>query len=162
MLSINTDINSIKIRNYLSNVTDRLNSCTKKLSTGQKLNEAKDDAAGLYLSEGIKTRINSFNIGIDAVNTALSILNIAEGSLQSIKNDVLRLRDLAVEGSNNYYTPDARQAMQDEANQRVAQMQMEKDSCNYNGKKLLATSSTPPNAETPVGGGYFSLYPINN
>ena len=158
MLSINTDINSIRIRNYMSSVTDRLNSCTKTLSTGKKINSASDDAAGLYLSEGIKTRINSFNIGIDAINTGLSILGIAEGTLQNIQNKLLRMRDLAVEGANGTYTADARAAMQNEADQLKAQMTMEKDSCNFNGKQLLAAQSTPSalSAENPAGGGRAS------
>ena len=142
MLSINTDINSIKIQNQLSKVTERLNSCTKRLSTGQKLNDAKDNAAGLFISSGLSTRINSFNIGISASQTGASIINIAEGTLSSIENSLLRLRDLSIQAASDYYTSDERNAMQSEANEIISQITQEKAACNFNGVDLLSATSS--------------------
>ena len=89
MLSINTDINSIKIRNYLSDVTDRLNNSAKRLSTGQKLNSAKDDAAGLYISSGLTPRISALTIGINAAQTGKNISDIAQGAITNMQRTTL-------------------------------------------------------------------------
>ena len=143
----------------MSGVTNNLNSCTKKLSTGKKLNTASDDAAGLYLSEGINARIRSYNIGIQAAQTGVAILNIAESAINQITQNVLRARDISVQASSDYYTQDARNAMQGEVDELLEQIQMEKDGCNFNGKQLLAAGTPNQIAENPAGGGF---QPSNN
>lgn len=107
MISIKTDVNALKIQRNLSNVTDALVNATKRLTTGEKITSSKDDAAGLFISSGLSTRIRALNVGVNASQTGTSILNIAEGSISNMKNALLRIRDLAVQAASDYYPSDA-------------------------------------------------------
>lgn len=143
MISIKTDLNSLNIQRNLYSITNRVYDATKHLTTGYKITQAADDAAGIFVATGLNVRVRAMEIGVAAVQTGISIINIAEGSINNMKNALWRIRDLAVQGANTFYDEKCRQAMQQEADLLIDEIYREKEGCQFNGKKLLDTGPPP-------------------
>lgn len=99
-LFVNTNVASLTGQKHLSNVVSRINSSYEKLSSGSRVNSAKDDAAGLQISNRLETQITGLNQATRNANDAISIAQIAEGAMGEITNNFQRIRQLAVQGGN--------------------------------------------------------------
>lgn len=99
-LFVNTNIAALNGQKHLSNVVSRINSSYEKLSSGSRINSAKDDAAGLQISNRLETQITGLNQATRNANDAISIAQIAEGAMGEITNNFQRIRQLAVQGGN--------------------------------------------------------------
>ena len=134
---VNTNLPSMMVQRNLNTATDNLNKSIERMTTGLKINRAADDAAGLYVANGLEKQVRGSEICESNIQTGINILQIAEGDLSLIQEHVLRIRDLAVQAASDYYTTDARNAMADEAKARYAEIDRLAAASNFNGLNLL-------------------------
>ena len=113
----------------------------EKLSTGKRINSAKDDAAGLALSERMTTQIRGFDQAIRNTNDGVSFLQTADSALSNINDSLQRMRELAVQGSSNLSSAD-RKALESEMTQLTEEINRIAGSTQFNGKNLLDGSSS--------------------
>ena len=144
MLSINYNSSVLTAKNNLTRANSSLSVALERMSTGFKINTAKDDAAGLFVATGINSQIRGLNQARSNAENGLAVLSIAENSLGGMKDIVNRIRDLSVQGANGVYDYTARKAMQDEADLLVAELGRLRESTLFNGRKLFADGSAPP------------------
>ncbi|MGE0330438.1 MAG: flagellin [Ramlibacter sp.] len=139
---INTNIASLNTQRNLSASQMSLNTSIQRLSTGLRVNSARDDAAGLAIAERMSAQVRGLNVAARNANDGVSLAQTAEGSLGKIGDMVQRMRELAVQSSNATNSTTDRNALQAE----VAQLKQEIDrvamSSNFNGTKLLDGSFT--------------------
>jgi flagellin len=110
-LFVNTNVSALNGQKNLMNVTNRMNSSFEKLSSGSRINSAKDDAAGLQISDRLTTQIIGLKQGTRNANDGISIAQIAEGALAEVTNNVQRMRQLAVQGGNRTLSVEDRDAL---------------------------------------------------
>ena len=134
---VNTNVPSMMVQRNLNTATDNLNKSIERMTTGLKINRAADDAAGLYVANGLEKQIRGSEICESNIQTGINILQIAEGDLSLIQEHVLRIRDLAVQAASDYYTANARKAMADEAAARASEIDRLAGASNFNGLTLL-------------------------
>jgi len=103
-LSVNSNIASLNSQRQLSRATNELNTSYERLSSGKRINSAKDDAAGLQISSRLTSQVNGLNQGSRNANDAISLAQTAEGALDEYTNTVQRMRTLAVQASNGSNT----------------------------------------------------------
>ncbi|WP_086480836.1 flagellin [Oceanospirillum sanctuarii] len=113
-LFVNTNVASLSGQKNLMDVTARMNSSFEKLSSGSRINSARDDAAGLQISDRLTTQITGLNQASRNANDGISIAQIAEGALGEITNNIQRMRQLAVQGGNRTLSSDDRSALAEE------------------------------------------------
>jgi len=111
---VNTNVSSLNGQRNLQNVTDRMNSSFEKLSSGSRINSARDDAAGLQIADRLTTQLTGLNQGNRNANDGISIAQIAEGALGEVTNNVQRMRQLVVQGGNRTLSSDDRDALGEE------------------------------------------------
>ncbi|WP_051227867.1 hypothetical protein, partial [Oceanospirillum beijerinckii] len=134
---VNTNVSSLSGQRNLQNVTDRMNSSFEKLSSGSRINSAKDDAAGLQISDRLSTQITGLNQANRNASDALSIAQIAEGALSEITNNVQRMRQLVVQGGNRTLSSDDRAALGDEFKKLLSTNDSISERTSYGTIKLL-------------------------
>lgn len=118
---INTNIPSLNITRMLSSSTSKLSSSIARLSSGLRINSAKDDAAGLQISNRLTSQVRGLNVAVRNANDGISMAQVAEGALQESTNILNRIRDLAIQSANGTNSTTDRQAIQ----QEVKQLQQE-------------------------------------
>lgn len=149
-LVINTNVSSLNAQRSLSNNTNMLQKTMEKLSSGYRINRAGDDAAGLQLSEKLRAQIRGSQKAIDNTQDGINVLNIADGSLQTITDSLQRVRELMVQAGNDTYNTSQRSAMQVEMTQLLTDIDRISSASQFNGVPLLSTS-TPATFTLQVG-----------
>ena len=134
---VNTNMSALKTRSNLNNATSGLNQALQRMSTGFKINSAKDDAAGLYVATGLNTQLRGSKVAQSNVTTGSNVLSTVEGDLDTMLDHLNRIRDLATQASNSVYDANAQKAMEDEVNARLAEIDRISAASNFNGLKLL-------------------------
>ena len=119
---INTNLDSIRIRTDLANATSKMSQSMQRLSTGLKINSAKDDAAGAVISARMKVQLNGNKISQNNVQNGNAMLSTAEGNIDVVLDNVSRIRDLTLQAKNGTYSYDEIVAMQDEVAERIAEI----------------------------------------
>ena len=135
---VNTNISSLVSQRNLTNATNSLNTALQRMSTGYKINSAKDDAAGLYIATNLDTQIRGSKVAQTNVETGNNLLTVAEGDLDVIKTNLQRIRDLAVQASNGVYSAESMKAMEDEVTARAAEITRVATASKFNGLELLS------------------------
>ena len=135
---VNTNISALKTRTNLNNATNSLNQALERMSTGYKINSAKDDAAGLYVATGLETQIRGSKVALNNISTGNNVLQTVEGDLDAILDNLNRIRDLATQAANSVYDTDAMNAMKQETDARIAEIERISLASNFNGLQLLA------------------------
>ena len=134
---INTNVASLNSQRSLNMSQTSLASSLQRLSSGLRINSAKDDAAGLAISARMSSQINGLNQASRNANDGISLAQTAEGGLQSITDSLQRMRELAVQASNATNTSTDRAALQQEVDQLVQQINTVASQTTFNGVKLL-------------------------
>ena len=116
-LYVNTNTSSINAQRNLSKSTNALNSSYTKLASGNRINSAKDDAAGLQIADRMTSQINGLTQGNRNANDGISLCQTTEGALDEVTNMLQRMRTLAVQSANGTNSADERTAINDEAKQ---------------------------------------------
>lgn len=134
---INTNIASLNAQRNLNGSQSALNTALERLSTGLRINSAKDDAAGLSISERMTTQIRGLNQAARNANDGISLAQTAEGALNEINNNLQRIRELAVQSANATNNSADRAALDQEVQQRIAEIDRISSQTAFNGKNLL-------------------------
>ncbi|WP_313244157.1 flagellin [Stenotrophomonas rhizophila] len=134
---INTNTMSLNAQRNLSTSGSSLATTIQRLSSGSRINSAKDDAAGLAISERFGTQIRGTDVAIRNANDGISLAQVAEGSLTEIGNNLQRVRELAVQSSNATNSASDRKALQAEVTQLVSEIDRVAKQSDFNGTKLL-------------------------
>jgi len=134
---INTNTMSLNAQRNLSTSGSSLATTIQRLSSGSRINSAKDDAAGLAISERFGTQIRGTDVAIRNANDGISLAQVAEGSLSEIGNNLQRVRELSVQASNATNSASDRKALQAEVTQLVSEIDRVAKQSDFNGTKLL-------------------------
>ena len=140
-LRINTNVQSIAAQRNLSQTKTRLNSNLRKLSSGERITRAADDAAGLAISENLKSQIRSIRQAKRNADDGISLIQTAEGGLSEVSNIVIRLRELAVQAASDTVGDTERSFSDIEFQQLKDEIQRISMSSEFNGRKLLDGTS---------------------
>jgi len=141
-LRVNTNIASINAQRNLAQVSGRLNSSYRKLSTGLRITTAADDAAGLAISERLRARVRSLDQAKRNGNDGISLVQTAEGSLNEVSNLLVRMRELAVQANNATVSDSDRKTLNEEFGNLVSEVNRIARSTEFNGINLLDGSSS--------------------
>ena len=136
-LVVNTNVPALNAQRNLFHSTLRLDKSFQRLSSGLRINNAGDDAAGLAISERFTTQIRGLSQAIRNANDAISLAQVAEGALQESTDVVQRMRELAVQAANDTNTDADRRAIQDEIDQLVTELDRIGSTTRFNSKVLL-------------------------
>ena len=139
---INTNVMSLNAQRNLNASGSGLATSIQRLSSGLRINSAKDDAAGLAISERFTTQIRGLDVAIRNANDGISLAQTAEGAMVEIGNNLQRIRELAVQSANATNSKTDREALQAEVNQLIAEIDRVAKQTNFNGTKLLDGSFT--------------------
>jgi len=134
---INTNVASLNAQRNLNASQSSLATSLERLSSGLRINSAKDDAAGLAISERFTTQIRGLNQAIRNANDGISLSQTAEGSLGEISNNLQRIRELAVQSANATNSDSDRAALDQEVQQRLAEIDRIASQTSFNGRKIL-------------------------
>ena len=137
MSIINTNVMSLNSQRNLAASNASLGTTIQRLSSGLRINSAKDDAAGLAISERFTTQIRGLNQAARNANDGISLAQTAEGALAEIGNNLQRIRELAVQSSNATNSSTDRAALQAEVKQLQSEIQRVATQTEFNGTKLL-------------------------
>ena len=136
-LTINTNMASIQAQHALSSSTKSLNSSIERMTTGYKINSAKDDAAGLAVANKMKVKLSSVSVAESNVQLGSSMLDTIEGNYEVIQDHLQRIRDLTEQSANGTYSSDSLTAISSEISQRLDEITRVANSTEYNGLYLL-------------------------
>ena len=142
---VNTNVSSLTGRNSLTNVQNQLTTTYQRLSTGMRINSAKDDAAGLQIADRLTTQINGLNQGNRNASDGIALAQTAEGALDEISSMLQKIRTLAVQASTGTLTSDDRNSIKKESDSLVAEITRIATQTTYGGKTILEGGETTPN-----------------
>ncbi|GGE57993.1 flagellin [Streptosporangium jomthongense] len=134
---INTNIASLNAQRNLNSSQSQANTALERLSSGLRINSAKDDAAGLAISTRFSAQITGLNMAQRNANDGISLAQTAEGALNEVTNNLQRIRELAVQSANATNSTSDRQALNQEVQQRIAEINRIASQTNFNGLKVL-------------------------
>jgi flagellin len=141
-LIINTNTASLNSQRHLGNNTAALQKSMERLSSGFRINRAGDDAAGLQLSENLRTQIRGSKKAYDNIQDGMNVLNITDGVFQQVTENLQRMRELAVQAANDTYDAAQRTAIKSEIDQLIAEINRISAATEFNGVKLLNGTMT--------------------
>lgn len=136
-LTVNTNIASLNTQRNLSNSSNALSTSMQRLSTGSRINSAKDDAAGLQISNRLTSQINGLNVAVRNANDGISLAQTAEGALQQSTNILQRMRDLSLQAANGSNNLDDRKSIQKEMTALTSELDRISETTTFGGRKLL-------------------------
>lgn len=140
-MQINTNLAANNTYRTLNNTQNDLSKSLEKLSSGMRINRAGDDAAGLAISEGLKSQANGMGVAARNAQDGISVIQTAEGSLSEVQTILQRVRDLAVQAGNDSNNADSRTAIQTEVTALGDELTRISTSAEFNGTKLLNTAA---------------------
>jgi len=141
-INVNTNVQSLNAQRLLSKNTMGLNKSLEALASGYRINKSSDDAAGLQISEVLRSQIRGSEKANDNVQDGINVLNTADGSLSTITDNLQRMRELAVQGANDTLNTDQRSAINKELLQLTNDIDRIAKSTEFNGKKLFSSVAT--------------------
>ncbi len=136
-LTVNTNIASLNTQRNLNNSSNALTTSMQRLSTGSRINSAKDDAAGLQISNRMTNQINGLNVAVRNANDGISMAQTAEGALQQSTNIMQRMRDLALQSANGSNSSEDRGSLQEEFNTLSGELTRIAKTTTFGGRNLL-------------------------
>jgi flagellin len=163
-MQINTNTMANNAYRNLNGMQDTLSKSMEKLSSGLRINRAADDAAGLAISEGLKSQVSGSAVAARNAQDGISVIQATEGALTEVHSILQRMRDLAVQGSNDTNNAASRTAIKKEGDSLGQELDRLTKSTNFNGIDLLkgaagtgvSTTATPGSLEIQVGTGGVS------
>jgi flagellin len=141
-MSINTNLSALNTYQNLNKTQNDLSKSLEKLSSGLRINRAADDAAGLSISEGLKSQVGGLTVAARNAQDGISVVQTAEGGLTEVHSILQRMRDLAVQAGNDSNNADSRTAISTEVTSLQSELSRIASSTNFNGTSLLNSSST--------------------
>lgn len=136
-LTVNTNVASLNTQKNLNKASDALSTTMQRLSSGLKINSAKDDAAGLQISNRLTSQINGLNVAVKNANDGISIAQTAEGAMQESTNILQRMRELALQSANGSNSAEDRASLQAEFSQLSTELTRIAETTTFGGRNLL-------------------------
>ena len=136
-LSVNTNITSLGVQKNLNKASDALSTSMSRLSSGLKINSAKDDAAGLQIANRLTSQINGLNVAVKNANDGISIAQTAEGAMQESTNILQRMRELALQSAHGSNSDDDRTSLNQEFTALSGELNRISNTTTFGGKNLL-------------------------
>jgi flagellin len=136
-ISVNTNVASLNAQRNLMGTNRKLNTALQRLSSGYRINSAKDDAAGLAITDRMTSQVRGLNQAARNANDGISLAQTAEGALQETTSLLQRMRELAIQSANDTNSDSDRQSIQDEVTQLQAEINRIAESTTFNNKNLL-------------------------
>ena len=136
-LTVNTNVASLSAQRSLGGSQNMLNTSLERLSTGLRINSAKDDAAGLAIGERFTSQVRGLNQAARNTNDAISLVQTAEGALKEVSSNLQRIRELAVQSVNATNSASDRDALDGEVQQLIAEIDRVASKTTFNGAELL-------------------------
>jgi len=153
-MQINTNIAALNAHRNLSNTQNDLSKSLEKLSSGLRINRAADDAAGLAISEGLRSQVNGLGVAARNAQDGISVIQTAEGALTEVHSILQRVRDLAVQSGNDSNNAESRTAIKSEIDALGAELTRIAETTNFNGINLMGGGTDPAASLTfQVGAG---------
>jgi flagellin len=150
-LRVNTNIASINAQRNTANVTSRLSRNFQRLSTGLRISTAADDAAGLAISERLRSQVRSLGQAARNANDGISLVQTGEGALNEVSNILVRLRELAIQSANGSSSTQDKNTIKEEFDSLVNEINRIAQSTDFNGVKLLDGSSSAVQFQVGIG-----------
>ena len=157
-LYVNTNVSSLNAKRMLSNSTNSLDTTYKRLASGLRINSAKDDAAGLQISNRLTSQINGLEQGNRNAQDGISYAQTAEGAMDEMTTMYQRIRTLALQSANGTNSAKDREALQQEVNQLCSEIDRISNDTTFGGEKILAGSSQA----TVAAGGVVTAGNVND
>lgn len=136
-LSVNTNVASLNAQRNLVGTGKKLNTALQRLSSGFRINSAKDDAAGLAITDRMTSQVKGLNQAVRNANDGISLAQTAEGALNETTNLLQRMRELAIQSANDTNSDSDRQSIQDEITNLKAEIDRIAETTSFNNRKLL-------------------------
>lgn len=141
-LRVNTNLAAINAQRNLAQVTGRLAHSYERLATGLRIATAADDAAGLGISERLRSQVRSYQQASRNANDGISLVQVGEGALNEVSNILVRLRELSIQASNGSVSPKDKDTINEEFQSLVNEVNRIARSTDFNGVKLLDGSAS--------------------
>ena len=151
MTVINTNTAALRAQNGSRVANQALSSAMERLSTGKRINSAKDDAAGLAISSSMTSQIRGMSQAIRNANDGISLAQTADGALGEVTNMLQRIRELSVQSASGTYSDDDRANLQSEVTQLGAQIDSIISDTKFNGVAVFGSSDVTVNVQTGYG-----------
>ena len=156
---INSNISALNAQRNLNRSQSSLETSLQRLSSGLRINSAKDDAAGLAISERFTTQIRGLTQAARNANDGISLAQTAEGALTEVQSNLQRIRELAVQSANATNSASDRVALDEEVQQRLSEIERIAAQTSFNGQKIL--DGTFGSAQFQVGANVGETININ-
>ena len=143
MINLNTNLGALIVQSNLKTSTNGLNIAIERMTTGFKINHAKDNAAGYSIATKLSSQLSSYDVALDNASMGLDMLTTAQDSLDLITSHYQRMRDLAEQAANGTYGADSLKAIQSEIDARKAEIGRIVANTEYNGIKFFAQETEP-------------------
>ncbi|MCB9880481.1 MAG: flagellin FliC [Planctomycetes bacterium] len=150
-LRVNTNVASINAQRNLESVTGRLGTNYRRLSTGLRITTAADDAAGLAISERLRSQVRSLSQSKRNANDGISLVQTAEGALNESNSILIRMRELAIQASNGTVSPKDKTTLNEEFTQLRSEIERIAKSTEFNSVKLLDGSASETTFQVGFG-----------
>jgi flagellin len=160
-MQINTNIAANNTYRNLTATQNDMSKSLEKLSSGLRINRASDDAAGLTVSEALKSQVGGLTVASRNAQDGISVVQTAEGSLSEVQSILQRVRDLAVQAGNDSNNKDSRIAITTEVNALTKELTRIGDSTNFNGTQLLDGSQSSLSFQVGANGDASSQIKVN-
>ena len=147
---VNTNINSLIAQRSLTSSTSNMQNAITRLSTGLRVNHAGDDAAGLCVAQGLETLIRGNSRAKLNIQDGLNMMYIAEGGMEGVTEDLQRIRELCVQVASDIYSPEQKQTLMNEIQQRLEDIDVIANTTSFNG--VVLTNGTNPEKMTIQSG----------
>ncbi|EOV0143632.1 flagellin [Vibrio vulnificus] len=134
---VNTNVAALVAQRHLTSATDMLNQSLERLSSGKRINSAKDDAAGLQISNRLQSQMRGLDIAVRNANDGISIMQTAEGAMNETTNILQRMRDLSLQSANGSNSHAERIALQEEMTALNDELNRIAETTSFGGRKLL-------------------------
>ena len=144
-LTVNTNVASLSAQRSLGGSQNMLNTSLERLSTGLRINSAKDDAAGLAIGERFSSQVRGLDQAARNTNDAISLVQTAEGALKEVSSNLQRIRELAVQSVNATNSASDRDALDGEVQQLIAEIDRVASKTQFNGTTLTQWRNFQPN-----------------
>lgn len=136
-ITVNTNVSAMTAQRHLTNASDLLNQSLERLASGSRINSAKDDAAGLQISNRLESQISGLDVAMRNANDGISIMQTAEGAMNETTNLLQRMRDLSLQSSNGSNSQAERTALQEEMSALNDELNRIAETTSFGGRKLL-------------------------
>ncbi|MBY7993937.1 flagellin [Vibrio fluvialis] len=161
-VNVNTNVSAMTAQRYLNSATSAQQSSMERLSSGYRINSAKDDAAGLQISNRLNVQSRGLDVAVRNANDGISIAQTAEGAMNETTNILQRMRDLSLQSSNGSNSKSERVAIQEEVTALNDELNRIAETTSFGGNKLLNGTFATKSFQIGADNGEAVMLSLNN